>query len=134
MGNRLMGPMGVKSGRCRRWSTSSKDRITEELDYRLEAQNQAEFSARYRDHPFIHVPEVVPELSTGKVLVMDEADGLRWAAALGQPQDLKDRWGEVINRFVYGSLYGAGIFNSDPHPGNYLFTTTAASPSSTSDR
>ena len=120
MGNRLMGPMGVKSD-VRAMVDELKDRITEELDYRLEAANQAEFSALYRDHPFIHVPEVVPELSTGKVLVMDEADGLRWTAALEQPQELKDRWAAVINRFVYGSLYGAGIFNGDPHPGNYLF-------------
>ena len=75
----------------------------------------------YRDHPFIRIPEVVPELSTERVLVMDEHDGLRWTAALDQPQDLKDTWGEVINRFVYGSLYDFGAFNADPHPGNYLF-------------
>ena len=31
-------------------------RITEELDYRLEAANQAEFAEHYRGHPFIHVP------------------------------------------------------------------------------
>ncbi len=34
-------------------------RITEELDYRLEAANQAEFADIYRGHPFIHVPEVI---------------------------------------------------------------------------
>ncbi len=34
-------------------------RIAEELDYRLEAANQAEFADIYRGHPFIHVPEVV---------------------------------------------------------------------------
>ena len=75
----------------------------------------------YRDHPFIRIPEVVPELSTERVLVMDEHDGLRWTAALEQPQELKDTWGEVIYRFVYGSLYDFGAFNADPHPGNYLF-------------
>ena len=52
---------------------------------------------------------------------MDHHDGLRWTAALEQPQELKDTWGEVINRFVYGSLYDFGAFNADPHPGNYLF-------------
>jgi len=97
------------------------ERITEELDYRIEAANQTEFADYYRDHPFIRVPEVVPELSTERVLVMDEHDGLRWTAALDEPQDLKDAWGEVINRFVYGSLYEFGAFNADPHPGNYLF-------------
>ena len=97
------------------------DRVTEELDYRIEAANQAEFCSHYEGHPFIRIPEVVAELSTEQVLVMDHHDGLRWTAALEQPQWLKDAWGEVINRFVYGSLYDFGAFNADPHPGNYLF-------------
>jgi predicted unusual protein kinase regulating ubiquinone biosynthesis (AarF/ABC1/UbiB family) len=97
------------------------ERITEELDYGLEAANQAEFAERYADHPFIRIPAVVPELSTERVLVMDQHDALRWSAALEQPQGVKDTWGEVINRFVYGSLYDFQAFNADPHPGNYLF-------------
>ena len=97
------------------------ERITEELDYRIEAANQTEFRSLYLDHPFIRIPEIVEDLSTERVLVMDEHDGLRWTAALEQPQALKDTWGEVINRFVYASLYHHGVFNADPHPGNYLF-------------
>ena len=97
------------------------ERISEELDYRIEAQNQTEFHTHYAGHPFIRIPEVVHELSTERVLVMDHHDGLRWSAALEQPQELKDVWGEVIFRFVHGSLYDFGTFNADPHPGNYLF-------------
>ena len=97
------------------------ERITEELDYRIEAANQTEFRSRYEGHPSIRIPAVVDELSTERVLVMDRSDGLRWTAALEQPQALKDAWGEVIFRFVHGSLYGVGAFNADPHPGNYLF-------------
>jgi predicted unusual protein kinase regulating ubiquinone biosynthesis (AarF/ABC1/UbiB family) len=97
------------------------ERISEELDYRIEAANQAEFRSHYEGHPFIRIPEVVPELSTERVLVMDHHDGLRWTAALEQPQGLKDTWGEVVYRFVFGSLYDLGEFNADPHPGNYLF-------------
>ncbi|MGH9084007.1 MAG: ABC1 kinase family protein [Acidimicrobiales bacterium] len=97
------------------------ERVTEELDYRIEAANQTELRSHYERHPFIRIPEVVPELSTERVLVMDQHDGLRWTAALQQPQELKDTWGEAIYRFVHGSLYGFGAFNADPHPGNYLF-------------
>ena len=96
-------------------------RITEELDYRIEATNQAELRASYAGHPFIRIPDVVPELSTERVLVMDRAEGLRWTDALEHPQALKDTWGEVVYRFVFGSLYDIGEFNADPHPGNYLF-------------
>jgi predicted unusual protein kinase regulating ubiquinone biosynthesis (AarF/ABC1/UbiB family) len=79
-------------------------RITEELDYRIEAENQTEFRSHYDGHPFIRVPAVVTELSTERVLTMDHHDGLRWTAALDQPQGLRDTWGEVIDRFVFGSL------------------------------
>ncbi len=97
------------------------ERITEELDYRIEAANQTQFRSHYEGHPFIRIPEVISELSTERVLVMDQHDGLRWTAALEQPQELKDTWGEVVDRFVFGSLYDFGEFNADPHPGNYLF-------------
>src|ERR671937_1171000 len=39
-----------------------KERVLEELDYELEAQNQRAFSRGYRDHPFIYVPDVVTRL------------------------------------------------------------------------
>ena len=118
--SRLLGPLRPVAD-PRAVLEEVRDRVGEELDYRMEAANLQEFGDRYRDHPFIHIPAVVPELSTERVLVMDEVDGMRWNVALEQPQELKDRWGEVINRFVYGSLYDYGIFNADPHPGNYLF-------------
>ncbi|MCP2339012.1 ABC1 kinase family protein [Actinomadura rupiterrae] len=96
-------------------------RIGEELDYRTEAANQAEFAGVYRGHPFVRVPEVVPELCADRVLTMEFADGMRWAKALTAEQDLRDRWGEVVYRFTLGSLRRRGLFHADPHPGNYLF-------------
>jgi predicted unusual protein kinase regulating ubiquinone biosynthesis (AarF/ABC1/UbiB family) len=97
------------------------ERIGEEIDYRTEAANQADFAAAYRGHPFIRIPEIVPELCTRRVLVMDLVDGLRWSAARTAGRDLLDRWGEVIYRFSFGSLRRLRLFNADPHPGNYLF-------------
>ncbi|HZT66591.1 MAG TPA: AarF/ABC1/UbiB kinase family protein [Acidimicrobiales bacterium] len=96
-------------------------RIDEELDYRKEAENQGAFARAYRGHPFIHVPEVVPELSTDRVLTQQFVDGWRWSDALSADQALRDRWGEVIFRFAIGTLRRHGLFNADPHPGNYLF-------------
>jgi predicted unusual protein kinase regulating ubiquinone biosynthesis (AarF/ABC1/UbiB family) len=95
-------------------------RIGEEVDYRVEAANQQEFADLYRGHPFIRVPEVVPELSTSRLLVTDLSDGLRYATAITAEQSLRERWGEAIHRFVVANL-SRGLFNADPHPGNYLF-------------
>lgn len=97
------------------------ERITEELDYQREAANQADFARLYDGHPFVHVPNVLPELSTRRVLTQEFVDGLPWIKALEAPQPLRDTWGEVIYRFSIGSLRRFHLFNADPHPGNYLF-------------
>ncbi len=96
-------------------------RITEELDYRLEAANQAEFAEIYRGHPFIHVPEVIGELSTDRVLTQELVQGRSWSEALPAEQELRDSWAEAIHRFIYGTYHYFYMINADPHPGNYLF-------------
>lgn len=97
------------------------DRIGDEIDYRIEAANQAEFADCYRGHPFIRIPEVVGELTTSRVLTMDFVEGKRFSDAQGAAEELRDTWGEAISRFAFGSIRKFGLFNADPHPGNYLF-------------
>ncbi|MEU5879080.1 AarF/ABC1/UbiB kinase family protein [Spirillospora sp. NPDC047279] len=106
----------------RKLAHEAAERIGEELDYRREAANQAEFADAYRGHPFIRVPEVISELSTGRVFTMGLAEGMRWSQALTvDDQALKDQWAEAVYRFTLGTLRRFGLFNADPHPGNYLF-------------
>lgn len=98
-----------------------KERLTEELDYRAEADNQQAFAGYYRGHPHIHVPQVVPELSTGRVLTTELATGSRFDEVLEWSQAERNLAAETIYRFAFGSIYRLGAFNGDPHPGNYLF-------------
>ncbi len=101
--------------------TEVKERLTEELDYRLEAANQQRFAEHYRGHPFIHVPEVLTAFSGAHVITSELVDGATWQEMMTWPQEERDRVGEVLFRFVFRSLYGMHAFNGDPHPGNYLF-------------
>jgi ABC1 atypical kinase-like domain len=96
-------------------------RIAEELDYRLEAANQAEFARLYRGHPFIHVPDVAWELCTARVLTQELVRGRSWEEAVTAGQELRDQWAEVIWRFAYGTNVRFCMLHADPHPGNYLF-------------
>jgi predicted unusual protein kinase regulating ubiquinone biosynthesis (AarF/ABC1/UbiB family) len=98
-----------------------KERITEELDYHYEAANQTRFVEYYRGHPFIHVPAVMPHLSSARVLTSELVVGAPWREVLGWDQDERDLAGEALFRFVFRSLYRMRAFNGDPHPGNYLF-------------
>ncbi len=97
-----------------------KERVTEELDYELEAQNQRSFARAYRDHPFIYVPQVITRLSRRRVLVTEYVEGIGFEAVKELDDAARSRFGEIIFRFCFGSIYHLQHFNADAHPGNYI--------------
>jgi predicted unusual protein kinase regulating ubiquinone biosynthesis (AarF/ABC1/UbiB family) len=98
-----------------------RERVLEELDYRREADNQRLLAAYYDGHPTIHVPRIIDELSTRRVVTSELSDGARFAELASWSQEERDLAAETIYRFVFRSLYEVHAFNGDPHPGNYLF-------------
>ncbi len=74
----------------------------------------------WRDHPFIYVPEVLTRLSSEHVLVTEWVDGIGFEEVRTLDQATRDRFGEIVFRFFFGSLYRNGHFSGDPHPGNQL--------------
>jgi predicted unusual protein kinase regulating ubiquinone biosynthesis (AarF/ABC1/UbiB family) len=97
-----------------------RERVLEELDYEYEAQNQRSFSRAYRDHPFIYVPDVLTRLSRRRVLVTEYVDGVGFEHIKALDKEERGRFGEIVFRFSFGSIYHLQHFNADPHPGNYL--------------
>jgi predicted unusual protein kinase regulating ubiquinone biosynthesis (AarF/ABC1/UbiB family) len=100
--------------------TEIRDRIHEELDYELEAQNQRALARIFRGHPFIMVPDVVTRLSRERVLVTEYVHGTGFEDLKGYPQAERDRFGEILFRFYFSCLYRHHQFSGDPHPGNSL--------------
>lgn len=97
-------------------------RMGDELDYRLEAVCQKEFADRYRGHPFIHVPDVVFERSSRRVITSDWVEGLNWKQFMATAtSEQRHTAAEVLFRFAEGSIWHHRVFNGDPHPGNYRF-------------
>ena len=96
------------------------ERIVEELDYELEAQNQRALARIFAGHPFIVVPDVVSSLSRERVLVSEFVSGVGFEELKGRPQAERDRIGEIVFRFFLGCLYRHRQFSGDPHPGNFL--------------
>ena len=98
-----------------------RERMADELDYRLEAKLQTEFAERYDGHPFIHVPKVVHELSTQRVLTSEWVDGMRFDDFIGRVDEpTRQKAAEVMFRFAQGAIQQHHVFNGDPHPGNYI--------------
>jgi predicted unusual protein kinase regulating ubiquinone biosynthesis (AarF/ABC1/UbiB family) len=96
-----------------------KQRLGDELDYELEAQSQRAFARAWRGHPFIVVPDVDTHLSREHVLVTEWVDGAGFDDVVATGQEERDRFGEIVFRFFFGSLHRNRHFSGDPHPGNY---------------
>ena len=99
-----------------------RDRLVEECDYRTEASHQEEFRRLHAGTIGIHIPRVYHDFSSRRVLTTELASGERLAtfAAQAKPRAC-DRAGELIFDMALGSLFRHGLFNGDPHPGNFLF-------------
>ena len=113
-----LGPRALNSGAV---LEEVKTRFREELDYRLEAERQEQFRQLHAGDEMIAIPRVVKERSARRVLTMDLVHGSTLEEAALAAPDLRRRYAETMWRFVFkGNLIG-GMFNADPHPGNYLF-------------
>ncbi|MDQ3619000.1 MAG: AarF/ABC1/UbiB kinase family protein [Actinomycetota bacterium] len=97
-----------------------RERVLEELDYQREAANQDRFARLFRDHPFIVVPDVHLDYCRTRVITQEFIEGEPFMSSYEWSQDDKDRLGEILFRFFYGSLHRFLMFSADPHPGNYL--------------
>ncbi len=99
-----------------------RERMREELDYRLEADNFVEFSQLFAGHPWVRIPNLVPELSTEKLLTTEWVDGLSFDEFRTTASEAtRQRAAEVVWRFAQHAVNRHGAFNGDPHPGNYKF-------------
>jgi predicted unusual protein kinase regulating ubiquinone biosynthesis (AarF/ABC1/UbiB family) len=95
-----------------------KDRVTEELDYGLEASSQHAFAQAYPGDPDIYVPDVVT--GTGHVLVSEWMDGTPLSRIISDgSKEQRDRAGILLVRFLFSGPARAGLLHADPHPGNF---------------
>jgi predicted unusual protein kinase regulating ubiquinone biosynthesis (AarF/ABC1/UbiB family) len=97
-----------------------RDRIGDELDYEVEAQNHRAMARGWRGHPFVYVPPVDTSLSRRRVLVTERIEGRKFEAVKQLGDAERDRYGEILFRFFFGTLKHLRRAAGDPHPGNYL--------------
>jgi predicted unusual protein kinase regulating ubiquinone biosynthesis (AarF/ABC1/UbiB family) len=96
-------------------------RFREELDYELEAQHQRDFAAFHAGDPQIAIPAVIDDRSARRVLTTELSEGLTLEQAALRSEAERRAWAETLWRFVFRGNLVLGMFNADPHPGNYLF-------------
>lgn len=95
-------------------------KLLEELDYTLEAQNIEDFYNNFKKDPTVKIPWVRKDLSGPRMLVMEWIDGIRCT----EPDKIRKSGINVEDFIRVGVVSGLrqllefGLFHGDPHPGN----------------
>jgi predicted unusual protein kinase regulating ubiquinone biosynthesis (AarF/ABC1/UbiB family) len=100
-----------------------------ELDYPAEGANAETFAANFIDVPHVHVPRVVWEHSSRRVLTLEDVSAVRIGdldAITAAGVDRADVARVLFETYVQQILTD-GFFHADPHPGNLFITPMAAS-------
>ncbi len=95
-----------------------------ELDYKQEARFLGVFSTIFKDDTAIHIPGVIPSLSTERLLTMTWLEGEKLQTFEKAPQELRNTIAKNLFHAWYKPLYHYGILHGDPHLGNYTATPT----------
>ena len=99
--------------------TEIGDRLREELDYTREAKSGQLYAEILRSEKNIHVPQVVPDLSTQRLLTTSWLDGRSILEFKTAPQEVRNQIALNLFRAWYVPLYQYGMIHGDPHLGNY---------------
>lgn len=101
--------------------------VGRELDLEAEADAARELRRAFADDPDVIVPEVHGDASARGVLVMERIDGERLTDFLDACETRgeagardRDRVFEILVRSFCEQVLVHGIFQGDPHPGNFL--------------
>lgn len=98
-----------------------RDRMAEELDYRLEARNQAAFAEAFDGDPDFRIPKLVR--GTQHVIVSEWVDGRPLSEIIRDgTQDERDEAAQLYMEFLLAGPADAGLLHADPHPGNFRIT------------
>lgn len=94
--------------------------LRDELDYVQEAQNAEMFRANFAATPGVYIPKPYVELSTRRVLIMEQVAGIKisdYATLEDAGVDRVDL-AERFNKTFLKQFFIDGFFHADPHPGN----------------
>lgn len=94
-------------------------RLREELDYELESRHMRLYGAMLKDETGVHVPEVVSDLTTKRLLAMTWLEGRRLLEFKDAPLETRNAIALNLFRAWYVPFYRCGVIHGDPHLGNY---------------
>lgn len=99
-----------------------QERISEELDYSIEAKNTTWFKEHLEIDKVV-IPRVYPKFSTTHVLTTEMIHGLHLEQWLNTnpTQAIKDHYGQLFVDLFNYTTHQKAIIHADPNTGNYIF-------------
>ena len=94
-------------------------RLREELDYEREARHLVLYGDILKNYPTIRVPEVIPELSTRRLLTMSWLEGKRLLDFTQADVETRNLLATNMFDAWWRPFCGHGVIHGDPHLGNY---------------
>ncbi|MER5986491.1 AarF/ABC1/UbiB kinase family protein [Streptomyces sp. NPDC001787] len=114
---RLLGPL-IPGMDIKPLIKELRDRVSEELDYELEARAQQEHASEFEDDPDVVIPGVVHQ--SDQVLVTEWIEGIPLSEVIAEgTAEQRDRAGQLLARFLFSGPARTGLLHADPHPGNF---------------
>jgi ubiquinone biosynthesis protein len=95
------------------------DSLRRELDFELEAQNVERLRSALEAFPRLGAPRVYEQLSTSRLLVLEEIPGVPVREIPAGPE--RGEAARQLLEFYYRQILVDGFFHADPHPGNMLW-------------
>lgn len=95
------------------------ERLREELDYGREAKHVALYQAMLKDEAAVRVPNVWPNLSTGRLLTLDWCEGSRMLSHRDDALADRNRIATAMFTAWWFPFSRFGVIHGDPHLGNY---------------
>ncbi|MFI9236514.1 ABC1 kinase family protein [Streptomyces sp. NPDC053079] len=118
---KLLGPL-VPGMDIKPLITELRDRVSEELDYKLEARAQSAHAREFAGDADVTVPDVVHQ--SDQVLVTEWLEGVPLSEVIAHgTQEQRDRAGQLLARFLFSGAARTGLLHADPHPGNFRLLT-----------
>lgn len=103
------------------------ERVREELDYCREAKHAALYRDILANLEEVRVPQVRPELSTGRLLTMEWLEGRKLLDFKRAPQSVRDHIARSMFKVWWIPVSRFGVIHGDAHLGNYtVFGTKEA--------
>jgi ubiquinone biosynthesis protein len=95
-----------------------KQGLYREMDFRIEAQTIRRFRAASGDATRVWIPDVIPDLTSAAVLVMEHSPGTRIDEYARQHPDQRSALARAVATLLLHQVFENGLFHADPHPGN----------------